>query len=346
MEDNKDKLEPRKISDEIYKKMLKKTSVSLDRKPPEPKPIMMFDGFPLFDYGSMSTIVSKSGNGKSALTSLLASELLSSSNELFESHIGEGKILIFETEQRAIDAYYRLHDIKTISGLDRSEIENRVDVRYLTEWDNRTDRANFIKRYIENSGAKFVVIDGIADLADSINDEKTTNNIIGDLARIALKKNLHICSIIHSSDKGLSSEAMGWLGSTLKRKVSTEINVVLQRSTNLFKVTHMKTRKSPPVNKPWFFTREGGGLPRFAETDDDDKKGFYEDDDLMREIFKEILDKEDFTSKDKLAVQLKVSMKAKGHWCSGKDQVRKDIDERFNGTILKDKSHGDKYELL
>lgn len=74
---------------------------------------------------------------------------------------------------------------------------------------------------LENLG--FVVIDGIRDLINSINDESESSMIVSKLLKWSEETNCHICSVLHTN-KG-DNNARGHLGTELTNKSESVVSV-------------------------------------------------------------------------------------------------------------------------
>ena len=89
---------------------------------------------------------------------------------------------------------------------------------------SRKERLNAIvqsmdKFYYQYSGIQLVVIDGIADLVKSANDEAESVAVIDELYRLAGIYNTCILCVLHFVPNGL--KLRGHLGSELQRKAAT-----------------------------------------------------------------------------------------------------------------------------
>ena len=333
------------FTQERYEKMLKKSTIDINEKPTNPKPLLLMNGSDHFSVGKMSSVVSGSGHGKSTLTTFLAAELIKNKNkETFNSFLGSGKVLIFETEMDKYDAWKRIKAIQMLTG--STQISKRVEVRYLTEFASREDRRKFILTDIERTAAQFIIIDGVADLFSSINDEGPARDTAQQLAQLALKHKKHILSVIHSSDKSGSKEAMGWLGTIWKQKVQTEMNIT--NKGDRFEVTYGKFRhgKKPA---PWNLTievQDSIPLPVFQKStrsSNDDLLSYYEDEAIVKEIFSSILDEGDYTNAQYLASEFNKRFKDRFEDAAkDRDDVRKDILKGGFDFLIK---NGSKFEM-
>ena len=171
----------------------------------------------LFTAGNFSVITGKGKSKKTYLTSLLTSVILSGINA-FKFRTTQSKTVIFDTEQGDYDAW------NVCSRINQLSEKKEFDMFALRELDYST-RMIFIVDYIKRHNPKFIVIDGIADLVYSINDEAEALRIQEMLLKITKTYNCHILCIIHQNKA--DNFATGFLGSALIKKA--EIVISIQR---------------------------------------------------------------------------------------------------------------------
>lgn len=206
-----------------WEKEQDKYRVDTDKDVMEPETLLEIQDFNnmnpincrLFSAGNFSVITGKGKSKKTYLTSLLAS-LIISGIPAFHFKPKKATIAIFDTEQSEYDAWRVGKRIKQLSQ------EDKLDMFALREM-TYTERMVFICDYIKHNKPKFVVIDGIADLVYSINEESEALKIQEMLLSYTKSYNCHILTIIHQN-KG-DNFATGFLGSALIKKAETVISI-------------------------------------------------------------------------------------------------------------------------
>ena len=255
-----------------YEHLKELTDVKLSDNPPKPETLLKMangkfdkDGNQFFaDYftvGDISVIVGKSGNGKSNLVALLISQMLNNNRkDRFVSELkADAKILVMDTEQSEYDVWRLTEKLAIINEGDTSGL-SRVIVKR-TEPLAATFRKKLLIDLMKDEKPALVVLDGVADILATINDEKEAKETIAEIRTIAQELKIHLVGIIHSSDKNTSSnEAMGWAGTVWKQKAEGQINVHYSRDFEEFVVQFHKARHGFPQD--WKFKFDGlKGVP-------------------------------------------------------------------------------------
>ena len=175
----------------------------------------------LFSAGNFSVITGKGKSKKTYLTSLLAS-LIVSGIPAFRFKPVKSKIVIFDTEQGDYDAWNVGKRIKQLSDSEEFDMFALREMSY-------TERMIFICDYIKHNRPKFIVIDGIADLVYSVNEESEALKIQEMLLSYTKSYNCHILCIIHQNKA--DNYATGFLGSALIKKA--ELVMSIKKENNL-----------------------------------------------------------------------------------------------------------------
>ena len=102
--------------------------------------------------------------------------------------------------------------------------------------------------HYQYSGIQLVVIDGIADLVNSVNDEAESIKVIDELYRLAgIYKTCIIC-VLHFIPNGL--KLRGHLGSELQRKAAAILSIELDSTPSVSVVKTLKVREGSPLDVP------------------------------------------------------------------------------------------------
>jgi len=171
----------------------------------------------LFTLGNISSITGKQKSKKTFLISMLieAASRGQRITETFNGHI-DSKCIFFDTEQSTYDSW-KVGKIMAQSGANM----DMVKIYSLRPYSPK-DRLNLIEYAVKTLGAKFIVIDGIADLVTSINSEEEAVDITTRLMRWTKEYNCHISNVIHQ--RKADSYARGHLGTALLNKSETIIS--------------------------------------------------------------------------------------------------------------------------
>lgn len=209
----------------------------------------------LFSKGNFSVLTGKGKAKKTYLTSLLTSMIVSGKG-LYGFNAKQCETVIFDTEQSDYDAWKVGWRIKNLSEKDNFNMFMLRNMGYM-------ERAEFINEYLNRHKPEYVVIDGIADLVCSINDEAEAIRIQEMLLKATKAHNCHILTIIHQNKA--DNFATGFLGSVLIKKAETVIAIQKFKKTKLSKVTCEYIRGSEEFED--FLLGISDGLPVIIDSD-------------------------------------------------------------------------------
>lgn len=254
-------------TEQKFRKMLVDSYIDPSAKPPEP-PMVFSKGYyyeggkqnpiPVCTKGNFSFIYAEEKRKKTFLVSLFCMAYLKPNNEYvgdIETHLNEGKIVHFDTEQSEYHAHrvfsrgYRVcNDIKRYQtfGLRKYSWKERLD---FIDW--------YLYSY-DNIG--FVIIDGIADLCKDTNDKEASEEISQRLLTWTEDLDVHIMTIIHANPN--SDRAKGHLGTSLGAKCETKIFLDLIDRNNVL-VTCKSSRNSG--FEDFAFNVDNTGMPNVLE---------------------------------------------------------------------------------
>jgi hypothetical protein len=228
--------------------LLQNAKIDLSEEIPEP-PTILHEGNEIFaTKGNISTIIGKAKSKKSFLVTLKAAEYLQNNS---------GKLLFFDTEQSKFHVQkvgLRLQKMSDVSNL------NLFALRPL----NTEERIKVIEYAIYNTpNAELVVIDGIRDLINDINDPHDATKISDFLLRWTNDTNVHIINILHQN-KG-DNNARGHVGTELVNKSETVASVKKDDVLNPeLSIVEAEYTRNPPFEKFAFYVNQHG-LPERGE---------------------------------------------------------------------------------
>lgn len=254
-------------TEQKFRKMLVDSYIDPSAKPPEP-PMVFSKGYyyeggkqnpiPVCTKGNFSFIYAEEKRKKTFLVSLFCMAYLKPNNEYvgdIETHINNGKIVHFDTEQSEYHAHrvfsrgYRVcNDIKKYQtfGLRKYSWKERLD---FIDW--------YLYSY-DNIG--FVIIDGIADLCKDTNDKEASEEISQRLLTWTEDLDVHIMTIIHANPN--SDRAKGHLGTSLGAKCETKMFLDLIDRNNVL-VTCKSSRNSG--FEDFAFNVDNTGMPNILD---------------------------------------------------------------------------------
>lgn len=230
--------------------------VSAAKPPAEPVTRLFLAGKPISTAGNLTTLISRAKTGKTAtlgaataaiITAAAGTSALKPDNLGFTAANPNGHaVIVIDTEQSQFDAYtcYK-------RSLDRASQQD--DPKWLYHYalvgmspeDLKAATDEAIAVATKECGAVFVLIlDGVADFVNSVNDEAECNGMERWARERSVKHDCPVICVIHSNE-GVKTgdDGRGHLGKQLTRKA--ESNLLLKKVDDVTTITSEKQRKAP-----------------------------------------------------------------------------------------------------
>ncbi len=235
-----------------YKQLMDKYSgcfINYSCPPAKPKALLRIHQEIAASPGDLVCITGGSGTGKSNFADCILSGALNTIQSPIDTlgmqvlpNTEQKALLLFDTEQSEYQSYLNMTRILSRARMpvqpEYMKIINLCRV-------SRTERQTFIEQYIRLAyrtyqGIHCVVIDGLADLISSANDEEESVRLIEWLHGVAREYETMIVSVVHTA--GMPEKVRGHLGSELTRKSSAVIDIEADRKRGCSMVKILKLR--------------------------------------------------------------------------------------------------------
>ena len=226
--------------------------------PDASKAIVSVKGVPLGTQDNLLCVTGGEGTGKSNYISAILSGALGIERLNPEQTLGleitanpKGlAVLHYDTEQSEAQLYKNLG--KTLRRASLSTVPEFYHSLYLASF-SRKDRLKLIRESMDlfhhkHGGIHLVVIDGIADLIRSANDESESIAIVDDLYRLAGVYNTCIICVLHFVPNGI--KLRGHIGSELQRKAAGILSIEKDDNPEYSVVKALKVRDGSPLDVP------------------------------------------------------------------------------------------------
>jgi hypothetical protein len=264
--------------------------------------------------GNLSLLIGKAKSRKSFFVGITVSTLLSTGKH-FNQFVGclpfnKKKVLYFDTEQGKYHVQLALKRICKQIG--QSEPQD-LKVYYLRS-KKPEERLKIIEDIIYNTkNLGFVVIDGIKDLVNSINDEAEATNISSKLLKWTEELDIHIISVLHQNKS--DNNARGHIGTELINKAETVLSVTKnEHNDDISVVESQYCRNKDP--EPFAFEINDDGIPVWVddfEIKTESKRNKFDILDLedykKYQILTEVFSKEKSLKYSELVIHIKVAFK-------------------------------------
>ena len=255
----------RKLLDKLFSQMYTQTMMMLrsceidyDNPPDASKSVVAVNGVPLGTQDNLFCITGGEGTGKSnyiaaILAGTLGTERLDTGQTLGLEVTPNPKglaVLHYDTEQSEAQLHKNLG--KTLRRASLKAVPEFYHSLYLASL-SRKDRLKLIRESMDlfhhkHGGIHLVVIDGIADLIRSANDETESIAIVDELYRLAGIYNTCIICVLHFVPNGI--KLRGHIGSELQRKAAGILSIEKDENPEFSVVKALKVRDGSPLDVP------------------------------------------------------------------------------------------------
>lgn len=249
--------EPIKTNEKQEKKKMSlaeinaKYRVNHDEELKPPEVVLKIHGKIVSTRQNIFGIKGKAKVGKSFLMTIINSVVLQKGEtSMLESYLPKGrdKIIVIDTEQSRYHVRLMQERIKKMVDI------HKMDNLFIYNFDSvpTADRLERVETIItETEGIGLFLIDGIADLVKSVNDEIIACDMADTLRRWATERDCAIGYVLHENPSD-STKMRGHLGTILTNKSETVIQIESDsQQEHVKQVSTSQTRNAKP--EPWSF---------------------------------------------------------------------------------------------
>ena len=234
-----------------------------------PKRRFLFEMFdkPCFARGELVGITGRAKSGKTFFTSMLMA--LGVCNEVMGIRRIEPKplrVLWMDTEQSEestqeilCDRIMKLWQRNMPEGESTDNFPSDMFDIFNVRADAWQDRLPLLETAIKEYHPDLVILDGIRDLVNDINDGILSQQVIERLMNLASETDCCIVSVLHQNKASDDKNLRGWIGTELTYK-SFEVYECSKDSDRIFSIKQTMTRKYD-IDEVLQFVVDGEGLP-------------------------------------------------------------------------------------
>lgn len=246
---------------EIYTQtimMLQSCEIDYENPPDRSQSVVAVNGVPLGTQDNLFCITGGEGTGKSNYVGAILAGTLGGERLPIEKTLGleitanpNGlAVLHYDTEQSEAQLYKNLG--RTLRRASLAAVPEFYHSLYLASL-SRKDRLKLIRESLDlfhhkHGGIHLIIIDGIADLIRSANDETESIAIVDELYRLAGIYNTCIICVLHFVPNGI--KLRGHIGSELQRKAAGILSIEKDDNPELSVVKAIKVRDGSPLDVP------------------------------------------------------------------------------------------------
>ena len=233
-------------------------------------------GKPCFPRRELVAITGKAKSGKTFVTSMLMA-CCQSRDVLAFQRIGDEplRVLWYDTEQSDESTQDILKNrimtlIKTTTDLTDSTDKNScnscnslfkksIDVFNVrgVAWKERRD---LLREAVTRCKPDLVIVDGIRDLVNDINDGVLAQEVMEELMHLATEHNCCIVCVLHQNKSGEDHNLRGWIGTELMNKAFEVYSCEKLLPQRIFSLEQTLTRKYD-IERTMYFEVGDDGLP-------------------------------------------------------------------------------------
>jgi hypothetical protein len=218
--------------------------------------LITIEGHNILSYGNIMVIAGKVKTGKSAVVYNVISGSINHNLNVFDSlgvdiepNLNKKAVVHFDTEQSEYDWHSRLMNAMNRIGMSQ---RCRNIFNPIIFWSLQSgERLRIIEQAVEYNYRKFggihlVLVDGVADLVKSVNDEQESNLVVDTFHRLSVEYKCPIILVVHLNPDGIKTR--GHLGSQMDRKA--ESVVMIERDGDICTVNPKYCRNANAVDIP------------------------------------------------------------------------------------------------
>ena len=257
--------ELRRIITEFIQKIYRKSSVifkscELDyaNPPARSSSVVEVNDVPVGTSDNLFCLTGGEGVGKSNFVAAIISGTIAESALDSERTLGltiipnpSGRaVILFDTEQSEHQLYKNVR-----KAVKRAYLDDKPDFfhAYHLSEQSRKERLDIIRtsldmNFHQHKGIQLVIIDGVADLVRSANDELESVDVIDELYRLAGFYHCCIVCVLHFVPNGV--KLRGHIGSELQRKAAGILSIEKDTNPAFSVVKCIKVRDGSPLDIP------------------------------------------------------------------------------------------------
>lgn len=246
---------------EIYTQtvmMLQSCEIDYENPPDRSQSVVAVNGVPLGTQDNLFCITGGEGTGKSNYVGAILAGTLGGERLPIEKTLGleitanpNGlAVLHYDTEQSEAQLYKNLG--RTLRRASLAAVPEFYHSLYLASL-SRKDRLKLIRESMDlfhhkHGGIHLMIIDGIADLIRSANDETESIAVVDEMYRLAGIYNTCIICVLHFVPNGI--KLRGHIGSELQRKAAGILSIETDDNLEFSVVKAIKVRDGSPLDVP------------------------------------------------------------------------------------------------
>ena len=162
-------------------------------------------------------------------------------------------------EKDSLDLFNSCSEEKSVPSV-QSVVEKMFDVFNVRAVDWK-ERRSLLKEAVERYEPDLVIVDGIRDLVNDINDGVLAQEVMEELLHLATERNCCIVCVLHQNKGSEDHNLRGWIGTELMNKAFEVYACEKMMPQRVFKLEQTLTRKYD-IEQTMYFEVNEQGLPQ------------------------------------------------------------------------------------
>ena len=262
---------------------LEQLRITPDKQLPKMEFLFRVNGKPCFPRKELVAITGKAKSGKTFVSSMLIA-CCQMRDVLFFHREQEQplRVLWYDTEQsdESTQDILKNRILKMVvpsqspSLFDKPSPPCLLDIFNvrITEW---KERRSLLLEAVRMCSPDLVIIDGIRDLVNDINDGVLAQEVMEELMKLASDNQCCIACVLHQNKSGEDHNLRGWIGTELTNK-AFEIYTCEKLPHRIFKFEQDNSRKYD-WDQEFYFTVDENGLPIMSDAPEEKSNNTRQD---------------------------------------------------------------------
>jgi len=208
----------------------------------EPPSLFTINGVEVLPKKAVGIIAAQKKSGKSNFAGLLMAASASKEHQVLNgtirSNSGQINILVADTEQPLRDARRTYRRAMRTAGYTYDEQWKARGITTLTlkDIEDEDNKKEIVELATQMHHPQLVIIDGIGDLIQSINDEMEAKKLMAWMDRMACEYDCAVVGMLHLNHN--SDKIGGWAGTQANKKFTDSFILTKDKKRGLFTVEH------------------------------------------------------------------------------------------------------------
>ena len=230
--------------DEQRLRRLEERRITPDKELPPVEFLFRLSGKPCFARGELTGLSGKAKSGKTFVCSILMA--LCFKNEVLSVERIEPRklhVLWYDTEQSDESTKDILcQRVCQMTGIQQNQFPSEQFDVFNVRQDPVTERLPMLEAAVRYRRPDLVILDGIRDLVNDINDGVVAQNVVERLMHLAAECHCAMVCVLHQNKSVEDRNLRGWIGTELKNK-AFEVYECVKSSGRIFTWAQTDTRK-------------------------------------------------------------------------------------------------------